>query len=127
MRRAKDSEGNRRFTVNEFMTTQQIQSYFSRKAQKIKKGALQPQDEHDTKAAQEETAYQDSQETILNECQLVHPIVYDTYNVCNLVTTGRLKKLSLPILRQMCEYFHMDVERVTGRRKLPYTTYLSDL
>lgn len=111
MRHAKDQEGKRRFTVGEFITSQQIQSYFSRKKNR--------------QAAEEEAAFHFYQETVFEECQLVHPIIYDIYNVCQLVSNGKLNKLSIPILHIVCEFFHMDVEKVSIRRKLPYTTYLA--
>lgn len=128
MRHTKNAEGKRRFTVTEFLTPQQIQSYFSRTARKIKKGRQQPDlDQYDLEAAEEERAYHGCHEAVLRECQLVHPIVYDNHNICHLVSTGRLKNLTISTLRLMCEYFHMDVESITAKRKLPYATYLSDL
>ena len=128
MRHTKNVEGTRRFAVDEFLTPQQIQSYFSRTAKKIKNSSTQPNlDQYDLTAVEEETAYHCSQEMVLRECQLVHPIIYDNHNVCQLFSTGKLKKLTIPVLRLMCEYFHMDIESVTAKRKLPYITYLCDL
>ena len=57
MCRTKNAESTRRFTVDEFLTSQQIQSYFSRTAKKIKSCSAQPNlDQYDLAAAEEETA-----------------------------------------------------------------------
>ena len=128
MHHTKNVEGTRRFTVEEFLTPQQIQSYFSRTVKKIKNSSTQPNlDQYDFTAAEKETAYHCFQEMVLRECQLVHPIIYDNHNVCQLFSTGKLKKLTIPVLRLMCEYFHVDVENVTAKRKLPYITCLCNL
>ena len=129
MRHTKNVEGTRRFTVDEFLTPKQIQSYFSWTVKKkTKNSSTQPSlDQYDLTAAEEETAYHCSQEIVLREFQLVHPIIYDNHNVSQIFLTEKLKKLTIPVLRLMCEYFHMDVESVTTKRKLPYITYLCDL
>ena len=58
MRPTKNADGRRRFAVDECLTPQQIQSYFSRKAKKIKNCSTQPNlDQYDLAAAEEETAY----------------------------------------------------------------------
>ena len=120
MRHAKNMEGERRFTVDEFLTPQQIKSYFSRKAAK-KKNVV-----HD-EAMEDESAYSSAREHILQECQLTHPITYDTYNICQLNNTGRLKKLNLKLLRCICNYFHYDVNQLPLRRKQPYIDLISNL
>ena len=76
MRHTKNVKGTRRFTVEKFLTPQQIQSYFLRTAKKIKNSSTQPNlDQYDLTAAEEETAYHCSQEMVLRERQLVDPNV----------------------------------------------------
>ena len=61
MRFAKDQDGNRRFTLSEFLAPQEIQSYFSRRASKQKKGQIQPVDRpEDRVAAEDQAAYSDT-------------------------------------------------------------------
>ncbi|CAB4007677.1 RNA-directed DNA polymerase from transposon X-element [Paramuricea clavata] len=131
MRFAKDQDGNRRFTLNEFLTPhppQQIQSYFSRKASKQKKGQVQPVDRpEDRVAAEDQEAYSNTRCTIVKECQLIHPIVYDSYNLCNLVAKKSLKKFSASLLRVICEHFHIDVSVITAHLQAPYIALINDI
>ena len=128
MRFAKDQDGNRRFTLNEFLTPQQIQSYFSRKASKKKKGQVQPVDRpEDRVAAEDQEAYSNTRCTVIKECQLIHPIVYDSYNLCNLVSKKSLKKFSVSLLRVICEHFHIDVSAITAHLKAPYIALINDM
>lgn len=121
MRHARNKKGERRFTVDEFLTPQQIKYYFSRKAAKQKKIVA------DEVAMEDEAAYSSARESILQECQLKHPITYDTYNICQLHATDRLKKLNFQLLRCICDYFHFDVSQLSLRRKKPYLDLISDL
>lgn len=133
MRYARRDNGERRFEVDEFLTAQQIQSYFSRTAAKLKHG-ITSQSEHDSstddndiQAAQEEEAYSSARSAILHQCELLHPIVYDTLNICSLYRSNKLTKLSVAQLRLICSYYSMDMEAQQSRRKAPYISYISDL
>lgn len=132
MRYARGDNGQRRFKVHEFLTAQQIQGYFSRTAAKLRHATAPQQSEGDTddrdfQAAHEEEAYSSVRASIIEECQLVHPIVYDTHNICHLYATNRLSKLSVAQLRLICSHFNMDMEGQPSRRKAPYISYISDL
>ena len=85
MRYAKELDGSRRFKIEEFLSANQIKSYFSRKASKLRHGPIAqvrnapPTDyeevedisapDQDDEAAEEESTYQASKESIINECQ----------------------------------------------------------
>lgn len=89
MRYAKDNSGNRLFTIDEFLTSRQIQSYFSRTASKLKGQSVgtTPNDENTAdnfEAATEEDLYQSTRNDIIAQCGLQHPVVYQTYNLCTL-------------------------------------------
>ena len=96
MRRAKNENGERRFAVGEFLSPQQIKSYFSRSAAKIKQAESVA--EIDVPAIDEEMAYSSAHDKIIQECQLSHPILYDTYNLCQLYATNKLTRLSISFL-----------------------------
>ena len=72
MRRAKNENGERRFAVGEFLSEQQIKSYFSRSAAKIKQAGSATAIE--VPAIDEEMAYSSAREEIIQECQLSHPM-----------------------------------------------------
>ena len=76
MRRAKNENGERRFAFGEFLSPQQIKSNFSRSTAKIKQAGSVA--EIDVPAIDEEIAYSSASDKIIQECQLSHPILYDT-------------------------------------------------
>ena len=67
-----EEDGSRKFTSAEFLSSQQIKSYFSRASAKL---------QSDAQAAAEQDEYSAVRAHIIEECQLVHPIMYDTYNL----------------------------------------------
>jgi len=125
LRHAKYDNGERRFGVSEFLTPQQVQSYFSRTAAKLRQTVAD--NEIDVQTIDDTTAYSFARNQIIQECQLSHPIIYDTYNLCQLCTTNKLKRLSVALLRCMCTYFHMEVDSLPVKRKAPYIDLLNDL
>ncbi|KAL9977231.1 hypothetical protein ACROYT_G014612 [Oculina patagonica] len=130
MRYARKENGQRLFQVDEFLTAQQIQGYFSRTAAKLKHATSQSAhvtDDNDLLAAQEEEAFSSARASILDQCQLVHPIVYDTLNICSLYTSNKLTKLSVAQLRSICDFYNMDIEAQSSKRKAPYISFISDL
>lgn len=79
MRYAKYKEGKMQFTVSEFLTAQQIQSFFSRKASKLRHAQHEADD---NEAAEEQEACGNACTLVLKQVLLCHPIIYDTYNMC---------------------------------------------
>lgn len=127
MRHAKQEDGGRRFTVDEFLAPQQIKSYFSRMPAKFRQGNHDVADEWDGQAAAEQDAYFSARAHILEECQLIHPITYDTYNLCELYARNKLTKLSVPILRIICGHFEMEIGSLPLRLKKPYVQLIEEL
>ena len=132
MRYARKDNGERRFDVEEFLTAQQIQSYFSRTAAKLKHAVAAQSghdsiDDNDSQAAQEQEAYSCARFSVLRQCELLHPIVYDTLNICSLYSSNKLSKLSVAQLRLICSFYNMDIEEQQSKRKAPYITFISDL
>lgn len=106
LRNARAESGKRRFSIDEFLTPQQIKSYFSRKAAKIKQVVA---DEEATELAQKDhQTYSSARETIIRECQIEHPIMCDTHDVCKLYSEGKLTKLNVALLRHFCIFFNVD-------------------
>ena len=126
MRYARDEGGNRRFTIDEFLTPQQVTSFFSRMASKLKNKHEEILEE-DTTAAEDPAAHSSTRTNILENCQLIHPIVYDSFNHCSLNASNGFKRLSVNMLRMMCEYFDLDIANIPRSRKAPYMQLLSNL
>ena len=83
IRRAKEEDGSRMFTPAEFLSPQQIKSYFVRAVAKLRQSErCNDADECDVQAVEEEDAYSAVRTHTIQKCQLVHPIMYDTYDLC---------------------------------------------
>ena len=134
MRYARNQDGEKLFTVSEFLTAKQIQSYFSRKASKLRhspsdyaESEEEAEVDEDLTAVEEEVAHENVRAIVLEEVALRHPIVYDTFNLCNIHKAGKLRQLSVLMLRSICEYFDIEVSNIKGRRKAPYLSVLTEL
>ena len=125
LRHARNENGGRRFTIDEFLTPQQVKSYFSRKAAKQRK--TQASSEETDRSAEDQTAYCATRDKMLSECQLIHPIIYDTYDLCSLHAEKKLTKFSVSFLRQICIFYDMVVEGLPARKKVPYVTLIGSL
>lgn len=127
MRSAKDEDGKRKFIVKEFLSGQQIKSYFSRKSSKLKN----VHNNEDLQAVTDRIEYSDLRKAVLADCRLTHPIIYDTYNICELYHAGQYtlkKKFTVKMFRTICEYFRIDIKHLEGRKqKEPFVQLLSDL
>ena len=123
MRRAQGEDGKRLFNISEFLSHQQISSYFSRSAAKLK-GT--PIDENDQDAYEEEINFATVKISALQSIELEHPITYDQYNICIMAADDTLKKLKLVMLQNMCKQLELDVPKKQIRAKAPYEKLLKD-
>jgi len=124
MRYARNAEGNRLFTRAEFLSAQQIQSYFSHQAGKLRHQHAEDES-NDHEAAVDQQQYWDTRTDVLREVQLQHPITYDNPDLCALYHANRFNQLSVTVLKYICEYFDVNKEQLTLRRKAPYITQTS--
>ena len=132
MRYASDDQGNRLFTVADFLKPKQIQSFFSRMASKAKQNVLSDLSEEELQqnkiAAEEENTLDNARRTVSEQVGLRHPIVCDTVNLCNLVHSNSLTKQSVATLKWLCQYFDLNTSNLkTHRLKAPYMALLIDL
>ena len=84
MRYARNQQRAKLFTVDEFLTAQQIQSYFLRRAPKLRHS--HPDDpeserDEDVLAAEEELAHQNVRTVVLDEVALRRPVDFDVFNL----------------------------------------------
>lgn len=131
MRYARKEDGSRQFKMSDFLTAQQIQSFFSRRAStlhhRLPEGEQEDQSD-DLEAAEEQQAYDNTRALVIREVQLVHPIVFDRYNICSLYKAGKPRQLSVAMLRSACEYFDLNTEDIRTRKtwKAPHISLLED-
>ena len=123
MRRAQGEDGKRLFNISEFLSHQQISSYFSRHAAKLK-GT--PIDENDQDAYEEEINFATVKISALQSIELEHPITYDQYNICIMAADDTLKKLKLVMLQNMCKHLELDIPKKQIRAKAPYEKLLKE-
>ena len=119
MRHALGSDGRRLFKSSEFLAVQQITSYFSRLSAKVRQQVVTS--EEDICAAAEEANFHKPREDILLA------IVFDQYNICDLVRDNRLKNLNLGLLQMLGEKFNLQGSVTDRRKKASYIDALADL
>ncbi len=127
---AKDSNGMKLFTKDEFLTSQQISGFFSRLSAKKSLGhAVADSDdataEGDVASATQELHRREVRAHVQDEVCISHPICYDQYNICELVQKSKLSQFTVKMLQKICETF--DITHVTGKRKAPYIAKLVEL
>ena len=121
LRRAKDDRGLKLFKPAEYLTEQQISSFFSREASRRRRGNIEEQDEESMQAAVEETLMDTIQNIVHRDLQLRHPITVDTLNICELVASKSLNKLTIARLKEICNFLSIaTLDCYTQARKRPY-------
>ena len=64
---------------------------------------------------------------VLQEISLNHPVVSGTFNVCDLVRSDKLKKLTIDELNQFCSDLEVDLSNLPSkRRKKPFIQRLEN-
>ena len=128
MMTAKNTNGSRLFTSDDFLTATQIANFFSRLASKktLLDDDLGEQflDDEDVEAAAVEDELEQMTTEAANELAAKHPLFYDNYNLCELSSKRKLGSFALPVLKDMCKYFGLDVDDIKIRRRKPYVDRL---
>ena len=102
MRKARNVDGSLMFDTSEYLTAKQITSFFSRLARKRRAARVDDSDEEDEEEAKlHEECIEDLSRNIINEIGLVHPIMFDSHNLCELATRSKLSKFSFLMLQDM--------------------------
>ena len=127
MRIAKDSNGNCLFSSSEFLTGQQIQSFFSQMPSKRSFDIVTEEDEEEDNGALQEVALSEMHQDVVSLVGLQHPTMCDTNNICELASSSKLTAtFSVSVLRDMCLSLDIDVSGITARCKKPYVDKLQD-
>ena len=105
--------------VSEFLTPQQIASYFSRRAAKIRQ---QPANDVDIRASEEDN-FARARETAM-AITLQHPITYDQYDIYSMTKDGSLERLKHSMLQNICQKLELEVPPKPARHKRIYLDLL---
>ena len=124
---ARAPDGNLLFTSDDFLTAKQISGVVSCLASK----KTLKEDELLQKEDMEAAVYEAHMEALLNnaeqELAKIHPIVYDSYNLCKLASQKKLNKFSLPVLNSICSLFGINTDIKGKRLKKPFINRLQSL
>ena len=133
MMTARDETGKRMFSSEEFLTAKQITSFFSRLAAKRNVSAhshvpvvSDEEEEEDGEAVNIETAFCELRDHVMANVQPTHPICFQSYNLCHMMSNSKLSSFSITMLKDICEYFLIDTEDITTKRKAPYISRLEN-
>jgi len=117
----RDVDGQRQFLHEEVLFSTQIQSFFSRRA-KCENSEAQSVSDQDYEAAEEALA---TLRNVEEHIQPKNPVMYDDYNLCELVTSQKLSKLKISKLREICHSLKLEVPVQQGKRKAAFVGALT--
>ena len=121
MKTCKDDKGVKLFRPAEYLTEQQIASFFSRETAKRRRAVALSESEDS--AAEDESNLDHIKDKIHHDIDIQHPIMFDTHNICELVKSKKLTKCTLPVLKDMCDFLNLGISGVLTkelRHKRPY-------
>ena len=124
MRCARGSNSERLFKSTEFLTSQQISSYFSRLSATARQQTLTH--EADLTAIQDEINFSMARDQVMATVTLQHPIVFDQYNICAMAEEETLKSLKVSLLQVICHGLNLEIPDQPIRRKAPYLKLLKE-
>ena len=121
MRRVKHSDGSNIVDKCDYLTPLQIAGFFSRLSAKKTYSVEQSSEEEEPERNEliTEKAIEEMSNEVTKALALQHPIMYETYNICEIVGQCRLAKFSIRTLQNICAALELDVASMTGKRKQP--------
>ena len=121
MKVIRDDAGELLFTPEEWRTSKQIASFFSRMSALQKR--QQPQndsdalDEEDLAALEEEDNMQALHKAVLDDMDsALHPVTINNIDICSLSRTGKLKALNITQLRNICNVLKLHYQGRKNRK-----------
>lgn len=129
MRKAKHQDGTKVFTKNDYLTAQQIASFFSRHARKRKGGLSTDNDDKECEENENDEERRNAEilKEVMDMVSVQHPIMFDRYNICEMAYNSKLSSFSVCMLKEICESFELDVSSISTRRKKPYIELLMSM
>lgn len=77
--------------------------------------------------ADTEKDIQELTEEVMKTFALQHPIMFEKYNICEIVCQSKLSKFSVGMLREICTALELDVYSITSKLEQPYMDILQRL
>ena len=118
MRTTRNADDSRKFSGDEWLTKGQVQSFFSRLSAISRKTGVtraenvESDDEGDLQLHEEMACLIDERrdkeiEDIFNGMGVMHPIMYDGYDICEQTKQEGLSKSNVKTLKYICENFEL--------------------
>ena len=123
MRRVKHSDGSNIFDKCDYLRPLQIAGFFSRLSAKKTYSVEQSSEEEEPERNElitEKAIIEEMSDEVTKALALQHPIMYETYNICDIVGQCKLAKFSIRTLQNICAALKLDVASMIGKRKQPY-------
>ena len=75
----------------------------------------------------QEQSIEELSKKLMEEISIQHPVMYDTPNICELVACSKLSKFSIQMLRDMCNFYELDISSINIKRKNSFLELLKCL
>ena len=113
---ARDANVVKLFNSAELFTGQQVASYFSHLVSKhrIQGCDTQSYQEPDEESLEAEVMFTELREEVILNIQPTHAIMYDSYNLCELMNEGQLLKFTISMLEYVSS---LKFQRLTSKAK----------
>ena len=112
----RDDSGKLRFAPEEWRTAKQIRR--QNKAVGKLLDEAENIDENDLQTWDNEQRLRELQESLYDQVDLRHPIIYDGHDICSLAKRGKLQaKFKVDQLKEICDTFGVVIEGPVGRKK----------
>ena len=120
MRNSRNESGDRHFTREEWLTKTQVKGFFSRLAKLRKNGGACKSrndeelfDEDLVEDLEDDKEEKETREELINsivgKIATTHPILYDTYNLCELQANDRISVFKVKMLKDICKHFELKI------------------
>ena len=119
MRRARNAKGERMFTRTEWLTKLLVLFFSSRlSARQRLKGRkeftrdevtddLDEESEEKNGSRQDENVFDEVHDAVVSEIGVIHPVMYDVCNLCEMVGENKLSSFKVKMLRVICTYLEI--------------------
>ena len=124
---AKDANGNRLFTSDDFPSANQKTGFFSRLLAKKTLYEEVEEAENDFQNAADGVSIEELTYVAVQELQIRHPISYDIYNLWDMAARSKLNNFSVSVLKDICLFYEIDATDKTVHRKQPYVNKIQSL
>ena len=119
---ARDSNGNCLFASSEFLTGEQVSSFFSRLASKhtLENDKMTGSDIEENQNVEDEEAFSEMRSKILQKLPSLIPTAMTAFTFCELIADSKLSKFAIQMLQNICEHFDIKITNIKMKRKAPY-------